>query len=125
MLDMAQLACFSATARPGEARRFYGKILGLHLVEETAFALVFDANGTSLRIQKAPAHDPAAHTALGWVAPDLRGMIHRLILKGVRFERYAPLQQDDDAIWTAPGGAQVAWFKDPDGNVISLSEDPR
>jgi catechol 2,3-dioxygenase-like lactoylglutathione lyase family enzyme len=122
MLNKSKLVCFAATTKPAEAKAFYGGILGLSLVEEGPFALVFDANGTMLRVQKVQEIPPAAFTMLGWEVDDIRSTIEGLREKGVRFERYEGLPQDDLGVWTTPDGSKVAWFKDPDGSILSLTE---
>jgi len=121
MLKTSKAICFVATQHPARARAFYEKILGLTLKDEGPFALVFDANGTMLRVQKVEEFTPATHTVLGWDVPDIRAKIKKLEKRGVRFERFDGLQQDELGIWTSPAGAKVAWFKDPDGNTLSLT----
>jgi catechol 2,3-dioxygenase-like lactoylglutathione lyase family enzyme len=107
------------------AKVFYRDTLGLRLLsEEPPFALVFEANGIMLRLGMAKELPPAHGTVLGWQVPDIGGAIRELEEAGVRFERYAQLKQDELGIWTAPTGAKVAWFKDPDGNILSVSEHP-
>lgn len=107
------------------AKSFYGDILGLRLVsEEPPFALVFDANGIMLRLGMGKQLPPASGTVLGWQVPDIVSIVHTLETAGVQFERYEFLKQDDSGIWTSPTGARVAWFKDPDGNTLSVSEHP-
>ncbi len=122
MLNKAKLVGFAATQNPAAAKEFYGHTLGLPLVEDTPFAIVFEANGTMLRIQKVEALAPAGHTTLGWAVDDVRATIEHLMTKGVRFERYDPLPQDALGVWTTPDGSRVAWFKDVDGNILSLTE---
>jgi len=122
MLSRAKVMAFAATAKAEEARRFYGEVLGLPLVEESAFALLFDANGTMLRVQKVESFVPQAHTALGWQVDDIRGEVRRLEQRGVKVERYPGMPQDEFGVWSTPQGASVAWFKDPDGNVLSLTQ---
>ena len=122
MLSHSRLVGFVATAKPAEARSFYQSVLGLLLVEESPFALVFDANGTTLRVQKVGAVSPAPHTALGWHVENIREAAAALAVRGVIFERYDGLQQDGQGIWTSPDGSRVAWFRDPDGNTLSLTE---
>jgi catechol 2,3-dioxygenase-like lactoylglutathione lyase family enzyme len=124
VLGTSELVGFAATTHPELAKAFYRDVLGLRLIEDGAFAIVFDANGTMLRIQKVEEHVPARHTALGWRVDDVRSKVDELVRKGVRFERYQPLPQDDRGIWRTPDGAEVAWFKDPDGNVLSLTQWP-
>jgi catechol 2,3-dioxygenase-like lactoylglutathione lyase family enzyme len=107
------------------ARDFYRDILGLRLVkEEPPFALIFDANGIMLRLGMAKELPPAHGTVLGWRVPEITATVMNLAQAGVRFERYGGMNQDDLGIWISPTGAKVAWFKDPDGNTLSISEHP-
>lgn len=122
MLGNHDIVAFVATSQPASAKDFYANTLGLKLVEDSPAALVFDANGTMLRVQKIEKLQPAPFTAIGWHVPDIRAAVQVLAAKGVRFERYQGVSQDDLGIWTAPGGAQVAWFKDPCGNILSLTQ---
>ena len=124
MLASSDLIAFAATRDPARAKGFYRDTLGLKLVEESPFAVVFDANGTMLRIQTVGELIPAPYTALGWRVDDIRAAIDSLMAKGVRFERYDGFSQDERAIWCSPSGAEVAWFKDPDGNTLSLTQWP-
>lgn len=98
--------------------------MGLRSIGDDPFALVFDAHGATLRVTKLPEFTPARHTVLGWSVADIRVEIDDLNRKGVVFERYEGLTQDAAGIWTSPSGAKVAWFKDPGGNVLSLTESP-
>ncbi len=125
MLNTSPVISFIATASADAALNFYQSILGLFLVEDSPFALVFDAFGTPLRIQKVRSLVPAAHTALGWTVTDIDEMVTALSAKGVVFQRYPGLPQDEKAIWRTPDGASVAWFLDPDGNVLSLTQMPK
>jgi catechol 2,3-dioxygenase-like lactoylglutathione lyase family enzyme len=118
----AKIISFVATQNPARALKFYQATLGLALVSDDAFAIVFDANGTMLRVQKVHALQPAVHTVLGWEVPDIHARVTDLGKKGVRFERFDGLAQDTLNIWTTPSGAKVAWFKDPDGNTLSLTQ---
>jgi catechol 2,3-dioxygenase-like lactoylglutathione lyase family enzyme len=122
MLDTADLVAFVATAKEGEARAFYGDVLGLPLVEDGPFALVFDVRGVMLRVTKVSAVEPAPYTVLGWSVPEIRAAVAGLAGRGVVFERYAGMPQDELGIWTSPSGARIAWFRDPDGNVLSLTQ---
>jgi|ERR1700728_3023336 len=107
------------------AREFYRDTLGLRLVsEEPPYALVFDANGIMLRLGMGKERPSVPGTVLGWQVPDITEAVTELEQAGVRFERYDFLKQDAHGIWTSPTGARVVWFKDPDGNVLSLSEHP-
>src|SRR6266542_2996125 len=116
-----QLVAFVATSDAARSRRFYENVLGLPLISDEAFALIFDAHGTLLRIQKVDAVAPAPYTVLGWASRDIDADVRALAGKGVAFERYEGMEQDSAGIWRAPDGAKVAWFKDPDGNLLSLS----
>jgi catechol 2,3-dioxygenase-like lactoylglutathione lyase family enzyme len=122
MLGESKIVSFAATRRPDNARDFYERALGLRLLSEDVFAVVFDANGVMLRLQKVLEHTPASHTVLGWDVADIRAEVKELTGRGVTFERYDRLAQDESGVWAAPSGAQVAWFKDPDGNVLSLTQ---
>jgi catechol 2,3-dioxygenase-like lactoylglutathione lyase family enzyme len=121
-LSGAKVVAFAATARAPIARTFYAEVLGLKLVEDTPFALVFDANGTTLRVQKVGAVVPAKYTVLGWEVDDVRSVARALLARGVRVRRYEEMDQDADGIWASPSGALVAWFEDPDGNTLSLTQ---
>ena len=108
------------------AKKFYGKTLGLRLVSEEPppFALVFDANGIMLRLGMSKERPPVQGTVLGWQVPDAVQAVKDLTQAGVHFERYGQMPQDELGIWTTPTGAKVAWFKDPDGNTLSISQHP-
>ncbi len=122
MLESFEVIAFLATRNPEQARNFFGGVLGLRLVADEAFALVFDANGVMLRVQKVDALTPAPYTALGWRVGDIAGAVGELANRGVRFERYEGMAQDEAGVWTSPSGARVAWFKDPEGNTLSLTQ---
>ena len=122
MLGRCDVVPFVPTTNPERARLFYERTLGLRLVEDGPFALVFDANGVRLRVTKVESFVPAAYTVLGWVVRDILATVEALGRAGVVCERYPGLAQDDAGVWTSPSGARVAWFKDPDGNVLSLTQ---
>ena len=122
VLEKAAIAAFIASANIAEARDFYENTLGLTIISDDEYALVFDANGTSLRIQKVAEVEPKQYTSLGWHVDDISAAVTALVAKGVRFERYEFMQPDELGIVTFPGGARVAWFKDPDGNLLSLDQ---
>ncbi len=124
-LNRYNIVAFVAIVDVERAKAFYRDTLGLRLVkEEPPFAIVFDANGIMLRLGMAKELPPAHGTVLGWQVPDAEAAVKDLLRAGVTFERYGFMQQDELGIWTAPGGAKVAWFKDPDGNILSVSEHP-
>ena len=122
MLGTSEVIAFVATADAARSREFYEGVLGLRLVSDEPWAIVFDAAGTMLRLQKVKELTPAAYTTLGWKVSDIHAQMAELAHKGVQFERYEGLTQDEDGVWTAPGGAMIAWFKDPDGNTLSLTQ---
>ena len=122
MLTNSKVISFVATKNPGRARTFYEQTLGLRLVSDDPFAIVFDANGTMLRVQKVRELAPAKYTALGWDIPDIQATVQELMKHGVTFEHFAGLPQDKLGIWTSPAGGKIAWFKDPDGNILSLTQ---
>jgi len=122
MLEKATITAFLATANPKRAKKFYETTLGHRLITDDEFALAFDCNGIQLRIQKVEKLLPHTFTALGWQVEDIRKAVVGLSKRGVSFERYSFLQQDELGVWLAPGGTKVAWFKDPDGNLLSLAE---
>jgi catechol 2,3-dioxygenase-like lactoylglutathione lyase family enzyme len=122
-LNQHPIVAFVPTVQADRARSFYGASLGLRLLsDELPFALVYDAHGIMLRVTVVADRSPAPYTVLGWEVPDIRQAVMSLTERGIRFEQFPQLTQDDLAIWTAPGGAQIAWFRDPDGNTLSLSQ---
>lgn len=124
MLTTAPVIAFVACSNAAGALAFYRDTLGLTLIADEPFALVFDAAGTPLRIQKVQAVVAVPYTALGWRVPDMAAAVAGLAARGVRFERFEGMPQDASGVMTFPGGAQVAWFKDPDGNLLSLTQFP-
>ncbi|HEX3791083.1 MAG TPA: VOC family protein [Pseudonocardiaceae bacterium] len=122
MLGTSALVAFAATLDAPRARAFYQDVLGLTLVEHNDFASVFDANGTMLRVTPVPTFTPAPDTVLGWAVAEISTTVRDLTAKGVTFTRYPGMDQDETRVWTAPGGARIAWFTDPDGNVLSLTQ---
>jgi catechol 2,3-dioxygenase-like lactoylglutathione lyase family enzyme len=122
MLESSKIAAFVATADSAKAKEFYGDTLGLTFVSDDPYALVFDANGTTLRIQKVGEVSPKPYTTLGWHVSDIEKFVRELTEKGVAFEHYEGFGQDENGIMTFPNGAKVAWFKDPDGNLLSLDQ---
>ncbi len=122
VLTSCNIIAFVATTDPARAKEFYARVLGLRLVDDQPGAIVFDAHGTMLRIAKVQAFVPASHTVLGWRVSNVAGTVDSLAGAGVAMERYAGLGQDERGIWTSPDGAKIAWFKDPSGNTLSVTE---
>jgi catechol 2,3-dioxygenase-like lactoylglutathione lyase family enzyme len=123
-LGKYNIIAFVSIVDVSRARGFYRDTLGLRLVmEEPPFALVFEANGIMLRLGMAKELPPAHGTVLGWQVPEIAATVKNLGQSGVRFERFGGMDQDALGIWTSPSGAKVAWFKDPDGNILSVTED--
>jgi catechol 2,3-dioxygenase-like lactoylglutathione lyase family enzyme len=122
MLKSSKIKAFVSTTQPDKAREFYSVKLGLKLLSEDTYGLEFEANGAHLRISFVEKLTPQPFTVLGWDTSDIVSTIKFLIENGITFERYTFIEQDDSCIWTAPGGTRVAWFKDPDGNLLSISD---
>lgn len=125
MLGSADLIAFVPTRDPAKARKFYTEVLGLDFISEDPFALVFNSRGTTLRIanvSQMKGFKPAPFTIVGWQVTNVGDTAGDLVKKGVRFERFPGMEQDAQGIWKSPSGAQVAWFKDPDGNILSITQ---
>ena len=122
MLGSRDLTVLVGTASFDEARTFYQETLGLALVSQDPFAAVFDANGTTLRLSRVEELTPQPFAVLGWSVPDIEAAVDALKARGVEFERYPGMEQDERGLWQAPGGPRIAWFRDPDGNTLSLTE---
>jgi catechol 2,3-dioxygenase-like lactoylglutathione lyase family enzyme len=121
MLSSASVVGFIPTTDFRKAKEFYSGKLGLSFVSEDDFALVLESGGTTIRVAKVNDFRAFGFTILGWRVDDVPQTVSSLTARGIVFERYPWMTQDDLGIWTAPGGTLVAWFKDPDGNVLSLS----
>jgi catechol 2,3-dioxygenase-like lactoylglutathione lyase family enzyme len=123
MLASEKIIGFVPISDAARAKSFYADKLGLEFVTEDSFAVVFDANGNMIRLTRMKEVQPQAFTILGWQVSDIVATVQRLQANGVTFERYGGfMQQDELGIWNAPGGTRVAWFKDPDGNTLSVSQ---
>jgi len=123
MLHDKKIVAFLPTTDFDKARAFYEGTLGLRFVHNDGFAMVLDANGTMIRVSKvAPDFKPAPFTILGWEVAGIESVVVAMRDKGVVFERFSFFEQDDLGVWTAPSGDKVAWFKDPDGNTLSVSQ---
>lgn len=124
VLANATVEAFVSTTDADRARKFYEGTLGLPLVEDNGFALLFAGANARVRVTRAPEVVAAGYTVLGWVVQDIEATVDDLGPRGVAFEDYAGIDQDERLIWSAPGGARIAWFKDPDGNTLSIAEFP-
>jgi RimJ/RimL family protein N-acetyltransferase/catechol 2,3-dioxygenase-like lactoylglutathione lyase family enzyme len=122
VLKHERLVAFAATTDGQRAAAFYERTLGLRVRSDDAFAIVLDANSVELRLQKVERFTPQPFTVLGWQVNDIISVVDSLKRGGVAFERYSWLEQDDRGVWKAPSGALVAWFKDPDGNLLSVAQ---
>ena len=121
MLANATPVAFVSTSDPERARAFYRDTLGLPLLSEDGFALVFELGATTLRVTTVDSLRPQPFTVLGWHVDDAGAAVRALAGAGVAFERYDGMEQDDLGVWTAPSGTRIAWFRDPDGNLLSVS----
>jgi catechol 2,3-dioxygenase-like lactoylglutathione lyase family enzyme len=115
---------FLATTDAERARLFYAGVLGIRLVADDGYALIFDLAGTMLRLVQVQAFTPHPFTVLGWQVADVDAAVRGLARAGVAFERFDGLEQDAIGAWAAPDGTRVAWFRDPDGNLLSVSQHP-
>jgi len=122
LLGKTDAITFLATTDFARAKAFFGGVLDLKLIDEDGFAIVFDLNGIMLRVVKVQKVIVASYTVLGWHVKNMPDTVKKLTVAGVKFERYDGFGQDKNGIWTAPGGTRVAWFKDPDGNLLSVSD---
>ncbi len=122
MLGSTNIVAFVPIKDSEKARAFYEGVLGLRFVKDDGFALVFDANGIMVRAAKMKDFTPVQFTVLGWQVSGIENVVQALQNKGVHFEVFGFFKQDELGIWTAPTGDKVAWFKDPDGNILSVSQ---
>jgi len=122
ILATAKPGCFVCVTDRARARTFYGKTLGLTLKYEDDFAIVFDSNGTTLRISPVKDLRPQPFTVLGWEVPDMKVAVKALAGVGIEFVRIPGLPQDELGIWSPAAGIFIAWFKDPDGNLLSVAQ---
>lgn len=123
MLESYDPVAFILTTDAARAKAFYGDTLGIRFAWQDSHAVVFDVKGITLRVTIMPGHTPAEYTVFGWNVPDISAAAADLVKAGIELERYSFLDQDESGIWTSPDGrAKVAWFKDPDGNLLSISQ---
>ena len=122
MTPLDKPVLFLATANAERSRAFYERVVGLKFAGDEPYALVFQIGDSMLRIQKVDRVPKLSHTLLGWDVRDIRSTVAALSKAGAVFQRYEGLDQDDIGVWRSPGGALVAWFQDPDGNTLSLTQ---
>ena len=122
MLEASEIIAFAASADLRQARDFYEQVLGLRVIEQNDFACVFDASGTMLRVTAVAEVTRPGYTVLGWRCADIAATVHGLSELGVVFLRYDGMDQDENGVWMTPGGDKIAWFTDPGGNVLSLTQ---
>jgi len=122
MLGSMKIVAFVPIKDSEKARSFYEGVVGLRFVKDDGFALVFEANGIMVRAAQMKDFTPAQFTVLGWQVYEIENVVRALQKKGVHFEIFGFFQQDELGIWTAPTGDKVAWFKDPDGNMLSVAQ---
>jgi catechol 2,3-dioxygenase-like lactoylglutathione lyase family enzyme len=121
-LGDAAIVSFVATTDLDRARDFYGRVLGLSVQEVDDFACVLRGPNTTLRVTKVDSFTAHPFTVLGWRVDDIAATMAALSAAGVTFNRYDGMGQDEAGVWTAPPGTRIAWFPDPDGNVLSLAQ---
>jgi len=122
MLGSTNIIGFVPIKDSDKARAFYEGVLGLRFVKDDGFALVFEADKTMVRAAKMKEFTPPQYTVLGWQVSKIQDVVRGLAARGVKFEIFGFFKQDELGIWTAPTGDKVAWFKDPDGNILSVSQ---
>ena len=121
-LSSCKTISFVPTTNLARAREFYRMTLGLRLISESEFGLMFELSGAMLRVVQMGQIFTMRHTVLGWKVPNISAVVDELIQKEVQFEHYDGFIQDEQGIWTSPDGDRVAWFRDPDGNILSLTQ---
>lgn len=122
MFKSLDVSIFLATIKPEKCLAFYTQVMGLDLREENEFALVFELKGVELRISKVSTFNTMPFTVLDWQVPDLSNVMDKLENNGAKFEHYDAMGMDERNVWSSPDGTKIAWFKDPDGNILSISE---
>ena len=121
-MRLSPMVGFLVTTKPDAAKKFFSEVLGFRLLTDDMFALAFDADGAMLRVGKAQTFVPAENTVLGWEVENIRAAVLELKDRGLTFQQYPSMKPDELGIVTFPNGDKVAWFKDPEDNVLSLSE---
>jgi catechol 2,3-dioxygenase-like lactoylglutathione lyase family enzyme len=124
MLTSGKMVGFIETTDYEKARAFYEGKLGFAFVSQDQFALVVQAGEHHIRIARVADFTPFAGTVLGWEVTDVKAVVLWLKDRGVVTEKYPFVPDKELGIWKSPSGNQVAWFKDPDGNVLSVNDNP-
>jgi catechol 2,3-dioxygenase-like lactoylglutathione lyase family enzyme len=122
MPSSGEVIAFIAATDMNRAAVFYEDVIGLRLVAREPTALVFDSNGIILRVSQVDDHVPPGYTVVGWSVEDISRSLADLVSRGVKFEQFDMLEQDENGVCTFPNGDQVAWFRDPDGNMLSITQ---
>lgn len=120
MLSSATLQTIICTSRLDAAERFYSRVLGLRLKGRSHGALVYDVGGAPLRVSPVPAMQPSEHTVVGFAVPNLAPVVEALTERGIEWVRFPGFAHDDNGIVHLPDGSLVVWFRDPDGNLLSI-----
>jgi catechol 2,3-dioxygenase-like lactoylglutathione lyase family enzyme len=120
--DAASVIAFAPSIDLDRSRVFYETVLGLPVLDQSPYACVLQSGGTMLRVTKVEQLTVQPFTVLGWGVQDIHETIADLATRGVAFVRFEGMGQDADGIWAAPGGDLIAWFRDPDGNMLSLTQ---
>jgi catechol 2,3-dioxygenase-like lactoylglutathione lyase family enzyme len=120
MLAHSKLQTIILTSRLSEAERFYSDALGLPLKGKSQGALVYDVGGSDLRVSPVPSTEPSTHTVVGFAVSDISAIVSVLSERGIRWERFPGFHHDAMGILVTPEGAKVIWFRDPDGNLLSI-----
>jgi len=119
------LVAFLLVTDAARAKEFYCGVLGLALRDEDEYAVVVDAGGTPLRLAVVPQVPEPVGTNAGWLVDDVNASVRAMAAAGIAFERFPGMDQDADGVWRpAPEGGGVAWFRDPDGNRLSVAQNP-
>jgi len=124
MLTDKTVKAFVVTNNAGAAKKFYNQVLGFNFLTEDDYGLEFQMSNSVLRVSITTNENalPQKHTVLGWCVPNIYESVEFLKSKGVKFEKFDFLQQDVKDVWKAADGTMVAWFKDPNGNLLSIDQ---
>jgi len=124
MFSQSKLQSIIWTSRIDEAEIFYREVLGLSLQSRSDGALVFDVGGGDLRVSPVPSTRASEHTVLGFSVSDVDSAVEFLRKREVAIERFEGFRHNENGTLTTPGGSRVAWFRDPDGNLLSVVQFP-